>query len=101
LGGRDKLISEFEASLVYRVSSRTARATQRTHTHTHTKEREREKRERKEENTQTHVEVRIGTWVLLKCFILFVCLAFGLSLHLSLAGHSNSLRRTEMAQNHL
>jgi hypothetical protein len=29
LGGRDKGISEFEASLVYRVSSRTARATQR------------------------------------------------------------------------
>jgi hypothetical protein len=29
LGGRDRGISEFEASLVYRVSSRTARATQR------------------------------------------------------------------------
>jgi hypothetical protein len=29
LGGRDRRISEFKASLVYRVSSRTARATQR------------------------------------------------------------------------
>jgi hypothetical protein len=29
LGGRGRLISEFEASLVYRVSSRTGRATQR------------------------------------------------------------------------
>jgi hypothetical protein len=29
LGGRGRGISEFEASLVYRVSSRTARATQR------------------------------------------------------------------------
>jgi hypothetical protein len=29
LGGRDRRISEFEASLGYRVSSRTARATQR------------------------------------------------------------------------
>jgi hypothetical protein len=29
LGGRGRLISEFEASLVYRASSRTARATQR------------------------------------------------------------------------
>jgi hypothetical protein len=29
LGGRDRQISEFEASMVYRVSSRTARATQR------------------------------------------------------------------------
>jgi hypothetical protein len=27
LGGRDRWISEFKASLVYRVSSRTARAT--------------------------------------------------------------------------
>jgi hypothetical protein len=30
LGGRGRQISEFDASLVYRVSSRTARATQRT-----------------------------------------------------------------------
>ena len=29
MGGRDRWISEFEASLVYRVISRTARATQR------------------------------------------------------------------------
>jgi hypothetical protein len=29
LGGRGRWISEFEASLVYRVSSRTVRATQR------------------------------------------------------------------------
>jgi hypothetical protein len=29
LGGRDRRISEFEVSLVYRVSSRTARAIQR------------------------------------------------------------------------
>jgi hypothetical protein len=29
LGGRDRQISEFKASLVYRVSSRTAKATQR------------------------------------------------------------------------
>jgi hypothetical protein len=32
LGGRDRQISEFEASLVYRVSSRTARAMQRNKT---------------------------------------------------------------------
>jgi hypothetical protein len=29
LGGRGRWVSEFEASLVYKVSSRTARATQR------------------------------------------------------------------------
>ena len=41
MGGRGRQISEFEASLVYRVSSRTARVTQRnpvsknkTHTYT-------------------------------------------------------------------
>jgi hypothetical protein len=33
LGGRGRWISEFEASLVYRVSSRTARATQRNLSH--------------------------------------------------------------------
>jgi hypothetical protein len=31
LGGRGRQISEFKASLVYRMSSRTARATQRNH----------------------------------------------------------------------
>jgi hypothetical protein len=31
LGGRGRWISEFKASLVYRVSSRIARATQRNH----------------------------------------------------------------------
>jgi hypothetical protein len=31
LGGRGRQISEFEASLVYKVSSRTARAKQRNH----------------------------------------------------------------------
>jgi hypothetical protein len=34
LGGRGRQISEFEASLVYRVSSRTARAIQKTRSHT-------------------------------------------------------------------
>jgi hypothetical protein len=43
LGGRGRGISEFKASLVYRVSSRTARATQRnTHTGTDRHSRERE-----------------------------------------------------------
>ena len=43
MGGRGKWISEFKTSLVYRVSSKTAKAIQRnpvskihTHTHTHT-----------------------------------------------------------------
>jgi hypothetical protein len=44
LGGRGRQISEFEASLVYRVSSRTVRTTQRNPV---SKEKRREERERK------------------------------------------------------
>jgi hypothetical protein len=50
LGGRGRRISEFEASLVYRVSSRTARATQRNpvskNKKTKTKTKKRRKRRR-------------------------------------------------------
>jgi hypothetical protein len=68
LGGRDRRISEFEASLVYRVSSRTAKATQRKPylKNKQTKEREREEREEKREraallisDTDEDGEVRI------------------------------------------
>jgi hypothetical protein len=45
LGGRGRLISEFEASLVYKVSSRTARAIQRNHVSK--KKRREEKRKEK------------------------------------------------------
>jgi hypothetical protein len=41
LGGRGRGISEFEASLVYKVSSRTARATQRNPVSKHQKKKER------------------------------------------------------------
>jgi hypothetical protein len=43
LGGRGRWISEFEASLVYRVSSRTAKATQRNHVLGKKQKRERER----------------------------------------------------------
>jgi hypothetical protein len=47
LGGRGRWISEFEASLVYRVSSRTARTTQRNPVKKKKKKRKKkEKRER-------------------------------------------------------
>ena len=50
LGRHGQAISEFEASLVYRVSSRTARATQRNPDSKNKKERERERgRERERE----------------------------------------------------
>jgi hypothetical protein len=44
LGGRGRRISEFEASLVYRVSSRTARTTQRNRVSEKEKKRREEKR---------------------------------------------------------
>jgi hypothetical protein len=53
LGGRGRRISEFEASLVYKVSSRTARAIQRnpvskkTKTKTKTNKKERKKKKKK------------------------------------------------------
>jgi hypothetical protein len=45
LGGRGRQISEFEASLVYRVSSRTARATQRNPVLKKTKQNKKRKKE--------------------------------------------------------
>jgi hypothetical protein len=48
LGGRGRWISEFEASLVYRVSSRTARATQRNPVSKKHKKKKRKEKKRKE-----------------------------------------------------
>jgi hypothetical protein len=48
LGGRGRWISEFEASLVYRVSSRTARATQRNPVSKHQKRKKKKERKEKE-----------------------------------------------------
>jgi hypothetical protein len=49
LGGRGRRISEFEANLVYRVSSRTARATQRNPVSKNQKKKERKKKKNKTE----------------------------------------------------
>jgi hypothetical protein len=58
LGGRGRQISEFEASLVYRVSSRTARAIQRNPVLKKQKERKRErKKEREKERNQLQIIV--------------------------------------------
>jgi hypothetical protein len=51
LGGRGRQISEFEASLVYKVSSRTARATQRNPVS------KKKKREREENTNRTDFTV--------------------------------------------
>jgi hypothetical protein len=47
LGGRGKRISEFEASLVYKVSSRTARATKRNPVSKNQKPKTKKKKKRK------------------------------------------------------
>jgi hypothetical protein len=53
LGGRGRRISEFKASLVYKVSSRTARATQRNpglKTKQNKKEKEKERKRKKKKS---------------------------------------------------
>jgi hypothetical protein len=49
LGGRGREISEFEASLVYRVSSRTSRATQRNPVSKEKKRKEKKREEKRRE----------------------------------------------------
>jgi hypothetical protein len=53
LGGRGRWISEFEASLVYRVSSRTTRAIQRTSVSKKEKKKKRKEKKRKRKDTGT------------------------------------------------
>ena len=52
---RGRWISEFEASLVYKVSSRTARATQRNPVLKNQKKKKKKKKERKKEKDQRQV----------------------------------------------
>jgi hypothetical protein len=52
LGGRGRQISEFKANLVYRVSSRTARATQRNPALKYQTERERERERERQRQRQ-------------------------------------------------
>jgi hypothetical protein len=53
LGGRGRQISEFKAILVYRVSSRTARATQRNPVSKNQKKKKKRKKEKKKEKRKT------------------------------------------------
>jgi hypothetical protein len=56
LGGRGRWISEFEASLVYRVSSRTARATTENPVSKKKRKKEKEKKEKKKRNLDDRVQ---------------------------------------------
>jgi hypothetical protein len=55
LGGRSRQISKFEASLVYRVSSRTARATQRNPVSKNKKTKKQKKQNKTKNKKQTKV----------------------------------------------
>jgi hypothetical protein len=57
LGGRGRGISEFEASLIYRVSSRTARATQRNPVLK--KKKKRKKKRKRERKKVKEVEISV------------------------------------------
>jgi hypothetical protein len=57
LGGRGRRISEFEASLVYKVSSRTARATQRNPVSKKQKQKQKNKTKTKTKIKQTNKKV--------------------------------------------
>jgi hypothetical protein len=62
LGGRGRRISEFEASLVYKVSSRTARAIQRnpvSKNQKKKKKKEKEKKKKEEEMNTRGLEIAL------------------------------------------
>jgi hypothetical protein len=60
LGGRGRWISEFEASLIYRVSSRTARATQRNPISKNQKRKEKKRKEKKRKEKKKCVRGRMS-----------------------------------------
>jgi hypothetical protein len=59
LGGRGRWISEFEASLVYKVSSRTARAIQRNPA---SKKQKRKKNQKQNNNNKKLFRISKATW---------------------------------------
>jgi hypothetical protein len=58
LGGRHRWISEFEASLVYRVSSRTARAPQRKPVSKNQTKKKKKRKKKKKKRNKEHKEKR-------------------------------------------
>jgi hypothetical protein len=64
LGGRGRWISEFEAKLVYRVSSRTARATQRNPVSKNQKK----KNQKRNNNNKKKPRLKLVRWLSDKSF---------------------------------
>jgi hypothetical protein len=67
LGGRGRQISEFEASLVYRVSSRTARASQKNPVSKKKKKKKKRKKKRKEKKRREKKRKRKEVWLMYEC----------------------------------
>jgi hypothetical protein len=65
LGGRDRRISEFEASLVYKVSSRTARTIQRNPV---LKKKKKKPNKQKKTNKRKEYSINEGDFLDLKCW---------------------------------
>jgi hypothetical protein len=59
LGGRGRWISEFEASLVYKMSCRTARAIQRNPV---SKNQKKKKERKKKKKTTLYLKTKSSTW---------------------------------------
>jgi hypothetical protein len=83
LGGRGRRISEFKASLVYRVNSRTVRATQRNpvlknqRKEKKRKEKKRKEKKRREEKRKEIVIVTMVTKHFVKLLIFKVTIVIG------------------------
>jgi hypothetical protein len=74
LGGRGRQISQFEASLVYRVSFRTARATQRNPVLKNQKEEEEEEEEEEKRLSHdlqrlVHTHTELNIWIFFRAII--------------------------------
>jgi hypothetical protein len=79
LGGRGRQISEFEASLVYRVSSRTARTIQRNPVSKRKKKEKRTEKKRKKERKQKCIKQNskfrgLGLFILFNVHEYFICI---------------------------
>jgi hypothetical protein len=81
LGGRGRQISEFEASLVYRVSSRTARATQRNPVSKNKNKKQKTNKQKETEYCKGVLNSSICRTIVIaeKLFVNYVCvLVFGI-----------------------
>jgi hypothetical protein len=71
LGGRGRWISEFEASLVYSMSSRTARATQRNPVSKNKTKQNKNKHKQTNKQTKKNSEIPVSKVYIFTCQIIY------------------------------